>query len=99
HTGLRVRFRRGSYIVSVKTADGVDQRVGHELGPLRFADRAKDAPIVHLAGPLTFLLRRGSLELVPGKDVAFIALVGTAGLGAGAAVYCHTKELETARLV
>jgi hypothetical protein len=98
HAGLRVRFRRDSYTVHLRTADGLHQEVGNEVGRLRFADRATGAPIVHLAGPLTFLLRTAP-RLVPGEAAHFIALIGTAGLGEGAAAYCHTDDFEKLQMV
>jgi hypothetical protein len=97
HTDLRVRFRRGSFALSLRTAEGIHQEVGNEMGRLRFAARAQDAPIVHLAGPLTFLLpedREKRLEFIPGTELHFIALLGTPGLGDGAAAYSHTQEFN-----
>jgi hypothetical protein len=97
HTDLRIRFRRGSFLIGLRTADGLHQAVGNEIGRLRFADRAQDAPIVHLAGPLTFLLpenREKRLELVPGQEAHFIALLGTPGLGEGAAAYTHSEDFN-----
>ncbi len=93
HTDLRVWFRRGgAFTLHLRpTADGLLQEVGNEMGALRFADKAQGAPIVHLAGPLTFLLRSPP-ELVPGKEAHFIALIGTAGLGEGAAAYSHIED-------
>ena len=94
HTGLRVRLRleRGTVSMGLLTAGGIYQAVGHEMGALRFSARARDAPIVHFAGPLTFLLRTLP-ELVPGQEAGFIALLGTAGVGKGAAAYCHAEAL------
>jgi hypothetical protein len=97
HSDLRVRFRRGSFSLGLRTAQGIRQEVGNEVGPLRFADRAQDAPIVHLAGPLTFLLRSPP-RLIPGKEAHFTALVGTVGLGKGAAAYCHTRDFEKVQM-
>jgi hypothetical protein len=96
HTDLRVR-RSGSFHLSLRTGDGLHQEVGNELGRLEFAERAREAPIVHFAGPLTFLLRKNPeqrLELVPGGDAHFIALLGTPGLGAGTAAYSHSAAFE-----
>src|SRR5207249_329652 len=89
HADLRVWFRRDSYTLQLRqTAAGLQQEVGNEFGPLRFSHSAKDAPIVHLAGPLRFLLGTPP-ELIPGKEAHFIALIGTPGLGKGAATYSH----------
>jgi hypothetical protein len=96
HTDLRVWFWRGSsYTVHLRTASGLHQEVGNEIGRLRFAGRARDAPIVHLAGPLTFLLpenRERRLEFIPGEEAHFIALLGTPGLGNGAAAYGYAED-------
>jgi hypothetical protein len=98
HTDLQVRFRRGSFSLGLRTADGLRQAVGNEMGPLHFSDRARDAPIVHFAGPLTFLFRTPP-KLVSGKEEHFIALVGTAGLGEGTAAYCHSDEFMKVKMV
>jgi hypothetical protein len=97
HTDLHVRLQNGNYTMYLRTAAGLHQRVGSEMGRLRFADRVQDAPIVHLAGPLTFLLpesREQPLEFVPGEEAHFIALLGTPGLGNGAAAYSHAEDFE-----
>jgi hypothetical protein len=102
HTDLRVEFRRGSYALHLRTADNIHQEVGNEFGPLRFSDKAQDAPLVHLAGPLTFLLPKRAehpLQLIPGKELHFIALIGTAGLGEGSTAYCHADDFEKLRMV
>ncbi len=91
HSDLRVRLERGFFILSLRTADGLQQEVGNEVGELRFSDRAPDAPVVHLAGPLTFLLRTPP-EFIPGKAAHFLALIGTAGLGEGSATYSHVAD-------
>lgn len=67
---------------------------------MQFSETAQKAPIVHLAGPLTFLLGSGGkqLELIPGQKAHFIALIGTAGLGKGAAAYSHIKDFETLKM-
>jgi hypothetical protein len=49
---------------------------------LRFADQARDAPIIHLFGPATIILKE-SPALTPGKSVTLEALVGTQGLAEG----------------
>jgi hypothetical protein len=108
HSDLRVRMKlgptsywRGAVTLALRTAEGIYQEVGNEFGPLRFADRAQDAPIVHLAGPLTFLLAKSErpLQLIPGEEFHFIALIGTAGLGKGTAAYCHTDDFATVKAI
>ena len=56
---------------------------------------------MHLAGPLTVLLRDrlGSLVLAPGKQAGFIALIGTPGFGKGASVYYHHDRFENLKMV
>src|SRR5262249_7598960 len=98
HTDLHLRFRSGSFLLSVRTAERVRQEVGNELGRLQFSDRSQDAPVVHLAGPLTFLLP-GPPALTPGEEPHFTALVGTAGLGEGATTYSHVKDFEKLQMV
>jgi RNA polymerase sigma factor (sigma-70 family) len=102
HTDLRVLMKsgptsywKGAFTLALRTANGIHQEVGNEFGPLRFADRAEDAPIVHLAGPLTFLLAKSTerpFHLIPGQELHFIALVGTEGQGDGTTAYCHSKD-------
>ncbi|HMF12388.1 MAG TPA: hypothetical protein VKE94_08780 [Gemmataceae bacterium] len=95
HKDLLVWFHRGSYTVHLRTADGFHQDAGNEMGRLHFAARPEDAPIVHLAGPLTFLLaktREKPLEFVPGKEEHFIVLIGTPGLGEGASAYGYSDD-------
>jgi hypothetical protein len=97
HKDLLVWFRRGSYTVHLRTADGFRQEAGNEMGRLHFAARPQDAPIVHLAGPLTFLLaknRERRLEVVPGEEAHFIALIGTPGLGDGASAYGYSDDFN-----
>jgi hypothetical protein len=98
HTGLRVRLRRGSFLLALRTAEGIHQEVGNEVGALRFSKRARDAPIIHFAGPLTVLLGTPP-RLVPGQEGELIALIGTTGVGAGAAAYCHADALGKCKLV
>src|SRR5262249_40052011 len=98
HTGLRVRLERGAFLMMLRTAGGIHQEVGNEVGDLRFSGRPKDAPVVHFAGQLPFLLRTPP-KLVPGQEAHFIALVGTAGRGTGAAAYCHADSLGKCKLV
>jgi hypothetical protein len=101
HTNLRAWFHWGAWLLSLRTADGIYQEVGNEFGPLRFSERAQNAPIVHLAGPLTFLLAPSEkqLVLIPGEKAYFIALVGTAGLGEGAAAYSDIKDFGKTSMV
>lgn len=99
HTDLRARFEQGAWLLFLRTADGIRQEVGNEFGALQFSETAPKAPIVHLAGPLTFLLRSEKrLELIPGKEAHFIAVIGTAGLGKGATAYCDYKDFETLKM-
>ena len=91
HTDLRVWRASGSFLLFLRTADGIHLEVGNEFGALPFSNNPKDAPIVHLAGPLTFLLGSPP-KLVRGKDAHFIALVGTEGLGQGTATYSRFDE-------
>lgn len=51
-------------------------------GVLQFADRAKDAPILHFDGPLEISLF-GEQELRIGRETDLVLGVGTRGLGAG----------------
>jgi hypothetical protein len=89
HAGLTVRSSRGSFFIHMRTSNGLEAEVGNEVGRLQFSERIHDAPIVHLAGPLTVILRErtGSFVLAPGKKAGFIALIGTPGFGEGASVY------------
>jgi hypothetical protein len=100
HTNLEVRFesRWSSFLLLLTTAQGLHQEVGNEVGQLHFADKARDAPIVHIAGPLTFLLPSPP-KLIPGQDAHFIALIGTAGLGEGAATYSHIQDFWMLRML
>ncbi len=98
HTGLWVRFEGGAFVMALRTAERIHQEVGNEVGALRFSGRAKDAPIVQFAGPLTFLLRSPP-KLVLGQEAHFIALIGTAGVGEGAAAYCHADDFEKLKMV
>jgi hypothetical protein len=101
HTDLRVWFGRGAFLLFLRTADGMHQEVGNEFGQLQFSERAQNAPIVHLAGPLTFLLQPGEkrLGLIPGKEAHFIALIGTAGLGEGTAASSHIADFGQLTMV
>jgi hypothetical protein len=98
HTRLRVRLRRGRYSMGLRTAEGMYQEVGNELGALHFSPRARHAPIVHFSGPLTVLLGTQP-RLVSGQEGGLIALIGTPGLGAGAATYSHSNALGKCKLV
>lgn len=99
HAGLQVSFRRDSYLLQLRqTADGLLQEVGNELGNLRFSDSPKNAPVVHFAGPLTFLLQTPP-RLIPGKEAHFIAMIGTPGLGEGAAAYAHIEDFGKLKMV
>src|SRR5262245_9954897 len=52
HTNLEVSSSRKGYSMSVSTHGRRHEYVVHGNGPLRFADRPQDAPVVHFAGPL-----------------------------------------------
>jgi hypothetical protein len=104
HTDLRVRMKlvsgsywQGSFGFHLRTADGIHQEVGNEFGPLRFSDRAQDAPVVHFAGPLTFFLRTPRNRIL--QEGGFIAVIGTAGLGEGTTAYCHSDEFGKLEMV
>ncbi len=58
---------------------------GEDLhGNLSFADNPKDAPVVHLGGPLQLSLESFPAEESPPRDyVPVIAVVGTPGVGKG----------------
>ena len=59
-------------------------------GPLKFADRPQDAPIVHFNGPLS-IRPFAEQSLVRGSGMQdFSTMIGTQGLGAGtfAPLYC-----------
>jgi len=61
-------------------------------GPLQFADRPQDAPVVHLGGPLQI----GLLELpklLIGRKKEVTVVVGTPGLGAGTTAVVGFEEL------
>jgi hypothetical protein len=101
HTGLKIADRNGSFLIMMRTSKGYHAEVGNEVGRLQFSERPKDAPIVHLAGPLTVLLRErtGGLIFVPAKEAQFVALIGTPGVGEGASVYYHHDKFETLNMV
>jgi hypothetical protein len=63
---------------------------GDERGPLTFATRPQDAPVVHVGGPLQmgFEVRR-PLEKVGDRTYKLSAAVGTPGLGPG--TFAHLK--------
>jgi hypothetical protein len=61
-------------------------------GPLQFADRPQDAPVIHFGGPLQI----GLLELpklLIGRKKEVIAVVGTPGLGPGTTAVVSFEEL------
>jgi hypothetical protein len=61
-------------------------------GPLQFADRPKDAPVIHFGGPLQI----GLLELpklVIGRKKEVIVTVGTPGVGPGTTAVVSFDEL------
>ncbi len=75
----------GSYFqVDFKSADGKRRLVAHQddEGPLQFAAKPKDAPVIHFNGPLTLSLPKQTLRL--GKEPGKLSfLIGTPGLGKG----------------
>jgi hypothetical protein len=101
HTDLRITDQGGAFLIQMRTLKGYQAEVGNEVGQLRFSERPNDAPIVHLAGPLTVLLRERTraFVLAPGKTVGFIALIGTPGVGKGASVYYHHDTFEKLNMV
>jgi hypothetical protein len=101
HAGLKVANRNGSFLIMLRTSKGLRAEVGNEVGRLQFSGRSQDAPVVHLAGPLTVLLREraGSFVLAPGTPAGFIALIGTPGLGEGSAVYYDHEAFASLKVV
>lgn len=101
HTNLKVRDSRGSFFIHLRTSNGLEAEVGNEVGLLRFSERTQDAPVVHLAGPLTVILRDKGRSFVTGRGTQawFIALIGTPGLGEGASVYYHHDKFGNLNMV
>jgi hypothetical protein len=97
HTQLTVSPHRGSYEFGVLVRGKVEQRTFAGVfpyhGALEFAAKPQDAPIVHLAGPLSLGLlgnRNGHPPLVRGESLGLTCHVGTPGLGKGTfASICH----------
>jgi hypothetical protein len=58
-------------------------------GKLAFATTAKDAPIIHFAGPLSLDLHHSQKPLVSGKEVNLSVVVGTPGVGPGTFAMLH----------
>jgi hypothetical protein len=93
HTNLRLR-RYGEFYRLTVQAEGTRRMfVGYdEEDPLRFADRAADAPVVHIDGPLTMRLYGEPPVFVAGQRNQIDISVGTPGLGKGsfASLQCCT---------
>ncbi len=70
-------------------------------GNLAFADGPKDAPVVHLAGPLQLSLESFPAEESPPRDyIPIIAVVGTPGVGKGTfAVVAPTDGFKEGKFV
>jgi hypothetical protein len=93
HLNLSVEVRDGQYDVGLEVevpghrglgAGGrLVQGAGLDRGgPLQFADRPQEAPIIHFGGPWTVgLYRQTTLWLERSNDLALV--FGTPGLGAG----------------
>lgn len=79
HTGLEVKLQPTIRL----TISLEGKRLQYTVGNLQFADRASEAPIVHLNGPLTLRLAHPRLELPRGQLVIpkLMADIGTPGLG------------------
>jgi hypothetical protein len=91
-TEHQVTFRRTSTGVGLAARSHGGQYVGATYrDDLVFAARPADAPIVHLNGPLTFLLVDPPRQWAPGENVDLVVLFGTPGLGKGTFAYMiHT---------
>jgi hypothetical protein len=55
-------------------------------GALQFADKPRDAPVIHFGGPWQVTLC-DQPDLVIGRDVEVVLAIGTPGLGAGTTTY------------
>jgi hypothetical protein len=101
HTQLTVTPFRDGHDIEVLVRGKVLQRTFGGVHPyngwLEFATKPQDAPIVHLAGPLSLGLlanRKGHAPLVRGQSLGLTCHVGTPGLGKGTfASICH-KEFQ-----
>ena len=81
-----VRINPGSYgVMMEREVEGSCRLyVGYDPSDcLAFADRPKDAPVVHFDGPLTFRWYGKPPVLVPGQTCRFHTALGTPGLGKG----------------
>jgi hypothetical protein len=62
-------------------------------GPLQFADRPQDAPIVHFNGPLELRVCRAYIATQgETRTLNLIAYLGTSGLGKGTFAYSSTRD-------
>lgn len=87
-TKHQLTFRRTATGVGMGTKSLGGQYVGATYREdLVFADQPKDAPIVHLNGPFTFLLAEAPKTVTPGENLEFVVLFGTPGLGRGTFAY------------
>jgi hypothetical protein len=93
HTHVTVQMLPEGVRVSLRAKGKVEYSAERTPGgPLRFAERAADAPIIHFDGPLTFVVYRAVLN----KDQArvhFTAHLGTRGLGQGTLAIPHRRSL------
>jgi hypothetical protein len=86
HTGVRLVMRHffdqsGKNPVVWDVSARVNGKLGHGAQLLQFADRPKDAPIVHFNGPLSMNLHSTATRVEDKKDMEVYAQVGTPGLG------------------
>jgi hypothetical protein len=73
--GVRLQVTAGGKRLTYVGFDDADR--------LRFADRAAEAPVVHIDGPLTMRLYDQPPVFVPGRATELNVSVGTPGLGKG----------------
>lgn len=91
-TTLRLR-KYGSVIELTLWHEGKLYNIGHqELDPLVFADRASEAPVAHISGPLSIAL----CYYWPGaqQPLKLFVRVGTPGLGKGVFAARHLATVE-----
>jgi hypothetical protein len=91
HKNLAVYLRSWGSTVEVKIAGKSLQMADQDRGgELKFAAKAKDAPIIHFNGPLTLDLFHGQKPLKSGGKVRLSAVLGTPGVGPGSFAYFTT---------
>jgi hypothetical protein len=66
---------------------------GDGAGMLLFADRAQDAPIIHLNGPFTLALQDRKQRLLPGEERMVQIGVGPQGVGPGTFAFVYYTDL------